>query len=172
MTDKELANLAPSEVRNNEELMRLYVERYEGVFFLTPSCAGCTFNTDFKKFRSAILNGLRITNPNNIIMENTFKLKRKHYSEILTYRIGNVPFRIYGKQMNEGFAIEYLKNGTKEQIEERKLMFDVLPSKTGTAKKDPKIDIDKSIVENPEEIKGADPVPTPKKRKSTRKAKK
>ena len=60
-------------------------------------------------------------------MKNTFKLKKKEEAKIHTYRVNKRPRRVYGHSMNEEFAQEYLKHGTKGEIAEREKMFEVLP---------------------------------------------
>ena len=62
-------------------------------------------------------------------METTFKIKRKYLNKIFTYKKkgGNIIFRIYGKLMNEEFAVEYLKNKTKEDLKTKKTYFELLP---------------------------------------------
>lgn len=140
MTAKELALTNPKEIRKSSDLMRLYIKLYEDAFSVTPNCAGCTFNRDFKKFKRAILqNGTINNNQINIkIMETKgFKIKAKHRSEILTYRIGTQPYRSYGRSMTLTFALNYLKHGTKKQIEARKKQFAVLPDPKGLEVKDP-----------------------------------
>ena len=125
---KELVKLDSQKVRRDSNLMRLYINYFKDAFSFEPNCAGCTFSKDFKKLKNYVQN-----NNNKIIkkakMETTFKIKRKYLNKIFTYKKkgGNIIFRIYGKLMNEEFAVEYLKNKTKEDLKTKKTYFELLP---------------------------------------------
>jgi len=123
---KEIASKSALEVRNDERLMRLYIEEYKGVFGYEPNCVPCTFDRDFRKFKQAINRNTK----NNLTMENTkttFQLHPKHKNSILTYIDGKQVKRLYGYRATEEFVLAYLSIGTDEQIEARKKQFLVLP---------------------------------------------
>lgn len=117
ITDKELALKPANEIRNNSNLMRLYIERYKAVFNSEPNCAGCTFSSDFTRFKNAILTK---TNLKTGVMANKNQVRQQYRNEILTYKKGNKTFRSYGRLADDEFIDNYLKNGTKEEIAERK----------------------------------------------------
>lgn len=140
MTREELITLGEHKVRSNEHLMLSYLNEFEALFGRKPKCAGCTFKSDWKKF----LQGIPTTKHLKKMKTNkTFELHGSAKSKIHTYKIGKRPNRSYGNTMTEEFAINYLTNGTKEQIEERKKFFRVLP----------KMDSEKTINVDGEEIK-------------------
>lgn len=127
MTLEDLILNSPDKVRGDSILMRAYIDIYTGIYGSAPSCAGCTFKTDFKKL---LTYAQRATNQNtpNVMKksEKTFKLKKIN-GTIHTYKNGKNPVRMYDNRMTEDFAVAYLTNGTKKEIEQRKLYFDVLP---------------------------------------------
>ena len=123
----ELIKLDGRKVRENSNLMSVYIETFFNTFGYKPNCAGCTFNNDFEKLRRAINAGNRPVQK-HIIMEatKTFKLKKANGS-ILTYYVNKKPFRMYDNRLTEAFAEAFLTNGSKEQIQERKKLFSILP---------------------------------------------
>lgn len=140
MTTQELVNLDPNVVRNDNDLIRLYIEAYKGVFGFTPNCAPCTFNDDFKRLKNAV----KKSGENNVItikeekMEN-FELKIEYLNDIHSYKKDDQTYRIYGYLMTDDFAKEYLANGTKDEIEDRKKYFKTLPKEeVKTSKKNKK----------------------------------
>ena len=146
MTREELITLGEHKVRSNEHLMLFYLKEFEIEFGRKPKCAGCTFKSDWKKFVKG-----KVKQTQNIITmksNKTFQLHGKAKSKIHTYKVGKRPNRSYGSTMTDDFAVGYLSNGTKQQIEERKKYFKVLP----------KIEAEKTIVVDGEEIKLADAV--------------
>jgi hypothetical protein len=157
MTAQELAAKSADVVRKDEKLMGLYIEKYKDLFGFEPNCAPCTFTNDFAQFqkRVRITNGV-YTPQNQQTMANTFKLKLKHRNDILTYRVGQKPFRSYGYKMTEEFAKEFLKHGTKAQIKEREELFEELPK---TPKKAVKKKTAKSKAVEPEKEEVAKEVP-------------
>ena len=78
--------------------------------------------------------------------DKTFELHGSAKSIIHTYKIGKIPNRSYGNSMSEDFALKYLSNGTKKEIEERKKYFKILPQ----------AEAEKTIVVDGEEIKLAE----------------
>lgn len=127
---KEIASKSATEVRNNEELMRLYIEEYEGVFGYKPNCVPCTFSRDFLKFQKELSKSdyKQQTTSNMETKKNTFKLHPRNRNKILTYFVNNKAFRVYGYNADENFVVNFLKNGTEEEIEERKKLFLALPN--------------------------------------------
>ena len=57
----------------------------------------------------------------------TFKL-RKSEGKILSFKKNGRTIHFYDNNMTEDLAVEYLTNGTPEQIEERKKLFAILPN--------------------------------------------
>lgn len=124
MTREELITLGEHKVRRDERLMLSYLQEFEKLFGRKPQCAGCTFKTDWKKFAS---NNQSIIKKFTPMETKTFKLKLSQNDVIHSYRNENRTIRTYGYKMTETFARAYLTNGTDEQIEKRKKLFDVLP---------------------------------------------
>lgn len=123
----DLIKMDGRKVRENSNLMSVYIETFFSIFGYKPNCAGCTFKNDFEKLKNAILIGKRPAQNNNIMETNkTFKLKKTN-GTILTYRLNKRPFRMYDNRLTEDFAVAFLTNGSKEEITERKRLFDVLP---------------------------------------------
>lgn len=125
MTREELILIGGDKVRRDESLILSYLEEFQKLFGYKPKCTGCTFNRDWKKFVNYSLQ--RKSNKITMKTDKTFELKRGQKGVIHTYKIGNRPRRSYGNTMTEEFAIAFLTNGTKEQIAERKKLFEVLP---------------------------------------------
>jgi hypothetical protein len=129
MTALELINNKPSDVRNSNELMKVYLQYYFSYVGRQLICAGCTFKSDFKTFVQAVKNG----EPKYInnyyeqeMITTTFKLLDP--SEIYSYRPkGESVKRCYGTNMTEEFAFEYLTDGTDDEITVRKAQFKLLP---------------------------------------------
>lgn len=136
---KEIALKNPKEVRNNETLMRSYIDGYKSVFGYEPNCAGCTFNSDFKKFQNKVLNEPNINlKSNTMATEKNFRLKRQFLNEILWYRDGKKVIRRYGRHFDNDFVEQYLSKGKKAEIKEREAKFEVLPKAKTEAKSDEK----------------------------------
>lgn len=128
MTVEELIKLGKIQVRNNPDLMNAYKELFFEKFGRHPNCVPCTFNSDWNR-----LTGTAPQPQQNYIMRNTtFQLIDN--STIYSYdsedrKAGRkIRHRTYGNTMTEDFAIAYLTNGSKDEIEKRKLHFKVLPS--------------------------------------------
>lgn len=141
-TVEELVRLNPKTIRRDEKLMRFYIEVYKDAFSIEPNCAGCTFNRDFKKLKNFVAKGGRSNvKPKNVeIMSSKRKytIKPQFKNTILTYRVGNRPFRAYGRSASDEFIEKFLSEGTKEQITERKKMFANLGLKKKSAKSEAK----------------------------------
>lgn len=123
MTREELIAIGKHKVRRNEDLMLFYLQEFESIFGRKPICAGCTFNKDWEKFSL----GRKSLNTFRKMEAKTFELNASSKNIIHTYYVSKSPRRKYGYNMTEGFAKEYLSNGTKEEIEERKKHFKTLP---------------------------------------------
>lgn len=128
MTAKELVKLPAKKIRNTEELMRLYIGYYEDAFSLQPNCAPCTFSKDLTKLKNFLLTGTRRKAENTNTMKNTeqkYVVKRKHRSQIFTYKKDGKPFRIYGHLMTDDFAKAFIKAAAnKEEKAKREAMFE------------------------------------------------
>ena len=128
MTLEDLILNSPDKVRGDSNLMRAYIDIYTGIYGSAPSCAGCTFKTDFKKLLNYAQRATNLNTPNVMKKpEKTFKLKKIN-GTIHTYKNGKNPVRMYDNRMTEDFAVAYLTNGTKKEIEEKKKYFEVLPT--------------------------------------------
>lgn len=125
MEIKELIKLNSREVRGNSNLMAIYISAFESQFGYKPNCAGCTFNSDFQRLKKAV-NSNKQSVKKNTKMENTFKLLKVR-GQILSFKKGKKTIRQYDNRMTEEFAVEFLTNGTKEEIEQRKKLFRTLP---------------------------------------------
>lgn len=134
--DTSILNENPDKVRVNEDMMRSYIELYKSVFHKEPNCASCSFSSDFRRLQNYFKQQHKTK-----IMSKSYKLNKRHSNEILRYTKDGKTYRIYGRDLNDDFAKEYLKNGTKKQIEERKSKFDNIPeTKKNKAKKTKKQD--------------------------------
>tara|TARA_R110000796_G_scaffold120506_1_gene234642 strand:+ start:16417 stop:16959 length:543 start_codon:yes stop_codon:yes gene_type:complete len=127
ITVKELINLGSATVRRDNDLMRAYIVFYEHAFFIKPNCVPCTFDRDYNRLRNHILTGGEMTAITTNFTMGKYILNKRFSSQILTYKIGNRPHRCYGHLITDQFAEEFLKNGTKKQLTERKEMFDMIP---------------------------------------------
>lgn len=123
MTREDLIALGKDKVRNNSDLMRIYISLFSDRFGYAPNCAGCTFSGDWQKFVSSEKESLTKKN----FMETTFKLKRNS-SDIVAYKKEGRTFRAYANRAPESFMVDYLTYGTEAEIEHRKKLFSVLPT--------------------------------------------
>lgn len=119
-----ILNKNSQEVRRSPDLMAIYIELFKETFGYKPNCAACTFKSDFDKLKKR----LRRTEHKKETMSKTFELRRK-VGDILTYRKANKTYRTYDYNMTEEFAIEFLKNGSEEEIKQREKLFKKLPEK-------------------------------------------
>jgi len=118
MTKEDLIKEGSSKVRNNSTLLSFYIDIFKSEFGYKPTCAGCTFSTDWNKL-------INSTKKHIEIMNATFEIKDKQ--KIHTFYKDKRNIRCYGRNMTEEFAIDYLTFGTAEEIEERKKDFRKLP---------------------------------------------
>lgn len=117
-------NYTAQQVRGNSDLLGVFIELYEGAFGRKPTCSGCAINSEWVKVRDFYYNPNGQQNKSK--MEKTFELK-KLKNEIISFHNGNKIIRCYDTKMTEEFAVSFLTNGTKEEIEERKKLFSKLP---------------------------------------------
>lgn len=128
MTAEELIKNKPSEVRINSSLMAAYFNYYLEYMGLQLSCGTCNFESVFNTFANKVREGEpQFKYLIKSKMEQTFIVIDEN--KIFSYRstkTGDTEHR-YGFKMDEEFAIEYLTNGTEDEIESRKLEFSKLP---------------------------------------------
>lgn len=135
MDAKDLIALGGREVRRDSDLMTAYINAFQSYFGHKPNCAGCTFNKDFEKLKRAVNKGNGSLIIKTKTMDKTFKLFSVK-GEILTYKVGKKVVRQYDNRMTEEFAIGFLTNGTKDELEERKKLFKKLPKSLIEPKKE------------------------------------
>ena len=133
MTASEFVKLNPQTVRNSANLMQGYIELFSETFGRKPDCAGCTFKRDFGRLLKKLQTGAEPTTLKSMSTP-TFKLKKGYADKILSYKKDNRMHRTYGRTADEAFVKAFLKHGTKEEIAERKAIFEVLPGKAEPAK--------------------------------------
>ena len=122
MTAKELILLDKGKVRRDSNLMSLYLIYFQDAYGYRPSCAGCSFSTDWEKIVSFYSNKEEKTLnlQKEIFMEITIK---KIQGRILSYKKDGKTFRLYDNILNPEFIDGYLKNGSEEELTERKKLF-------------------------------------------------
>ena len=126
MTKEELIAFGSSKVRNDSALLSLYFEMFKEQFGYIPPPPCCGNMSDWHKFEKSKGENISLTK-NYKIMNTEFEVKDKQ--KIYTYTdVKGVKRRCGGYYMNVEFAIEYLTNGTEEQIELRKKEFKTLPN--------------------------------------------
>ena len=126
MTIQELILIDSDKVRRDSSLMAFYIESFAALFGQKPVCAGCSFNSDWVRFKNKVSGSDKRININSKTMTNTFKLK-KIQNKILHYKAEGRTFRSYDNTMSEQFVTGFLTNGTEAEIAERKKLFSVLP---------------------------------------------
>src|SRR5690554_7769691 len=120
MTLEEFVRLSPKQIRSDERLMQLYVKFHEAAFSFTPKCTGCSFKSGFEKLRRYSTKGEKKITKLETMEAKTFKLKRKYWHKILTFKKNGITHRKYGNNINEDFARELVASGQED-------LFDVLP---------------------------------------------
>jgi hypothetical protein len=109
-------------VRRDSNLMLLYLKFFKEAYGYSPSCAGCSFNSDWNTFVSFYSkNTLTLQSKIIEIMEG-ITIKRIE-GNILSYRKDDVIHRKYDNILTPEFIDGFLKNGTAEEIKERKKLF-------------------------------------------------
>ena len=128
MDVKEFLKLGHKAIRMNSGNLSRFVEEYYLVFGVRPNCAGCTFKTTYANLYQKIFNTSNTNYIKHSIMEN-FKINVRERNNIHSFidpKTKKVR-RSYGKNMSDEFAQSFLKHGTKKEIEQRKLIFDIIP---------------------------------------------
>ena len=129
MTVNELILIDSGKVRRSPDLMAFYIETFMAVFNYKPNCAGCTFDSDFRKLKSHFHGStktiLQTTKFNKMA---TFKLKKKQ-GKIFSFNKDNRTYRAYDTNFTDTFVNGFLTYGTKAEIAERKNLFSELPEK-------------------------------------------
>ena len=123
MTVSELILIDKSKVRRDSNLMSLYLQYFKEAFNTTPSCAGCSFSSDWLKLVTfySKKQEKKVTLQKENTM-NTISIKRIQ-GKILSYKKDGRTFRQYDNILTDSFINEYLSNGTESEIEERKKLF-------------------------------------------------
>ena len=134
MDIKEFVGIDPNRIRNDKELMQLYINFYEAAFSFIPNCAGCSFKTRFNKLKQYAFNGKKNINFDKNTTEmkttKTFLLKPIYQTKILTYVDSNKAIhRTYGYSLTEEFANELVKSGKGDH-------FNKLPKGSSDSKKE------------------------------------
>jgi len=134
MQVEELILINSDKVRRDSNLMSLYLKFFKEAYSYTPSCAGCSFNDDWIKFVSFYSkNTLTLPNKKIEIMKGiTIK---KTEGSILAYKIDGVTYRKYDTALTPEFIDGFLKNGTEEEITDRKKLFNLPKEKTEKVQK-------------------------------------
>lgn len=124
MTDKDLVKMPPDRVRQDEELMKRYIETYAAFFNKKPNCVSCGFKQDFAKLRKRVLKEKQET-------MRDYKIKPKYNSKILAYKEGKRTVRSYGRNASDEFLANFLEKGLRpESIEKREKMFAKVPKQS------------------------------------------
>src|SRR6478736_9243120 len=123
MTVNELILLDKRKVRRDSNLMSLYLLYFKETFKYAPNCAGCSFGSDWQKLVNFYSKKVekKVTLQKENVMS-TISIKRIQ-GKILAYKKDGRTFRQYDNILTDSFVKEYLSNGTKEEIEERKRLF-------------------------------------------------
>lgn len=121
MTIEELILVDRHKVRRDSNLMSLYIGFFKQTFNYLPSCAGCTFESDWNKLKSYHSKKNSLT-PNSKVMSNNITIK-KVQGKILAYQKDGKTYRLYDNILTDAFIKEYIANGTDEEKAERKKMF-------------------------------------------------
>lgn len=102
--------------------MSLYLIYFQEAYGYRPSCAGCSFGSDWQKIVSFYSNKeeklLNLQKQN--FMEITIK---KIQGKILSYKKDGRVFRLYDNILNDEFIDGYLNNGSEEELAERAKLF-------------------------------------------------
>ena len=122
MTLEEFVRLSPKQIRSDERLMQLYVKFHEAAFSFTPKCTGCSFKSGFEKLRRYSTKGEKKITKFETMEAKTFKLKKKYWNKILTFKKNGITHRKYGNNIDEVFARELVASGQED-------LFDKLPEK-------------------------------------------
>lgn len=121
MTINEFILLDKHKVRRDSNLMHLYLEFFKEAFGRVPSCAGCSFGTDWAKLVAKYSKNY-VTLQKANVMSKSITIKRIT-GKILSYVKDGKTYRLYDNILNDDFIKEYISNGTEEEIKERKKLF-------------------------------------------------
>lgn len=136
MTFSELISHNKAEVRNNSNLTLYFKEAYKTIFGSYPSCSSCSINNEFQKLITSIKNSelahqeIILNSKINTMADNskTFVLSPLFNDYMLSYTgKDKLVRRKFANKLTDEFVVEYLTNGTPEELEERKKKFKVLP---------------------------------------------
>jgi len=125
MTVNELILLDKRKVRRDSNLMSLYLQYFKETFKYAPNCAGCSFGSDWQKLVNFY--SKKVEKKVTLQKENamsTISIKRIQ-GKILSYKKDGRTFRQYDNILTDSFVKEYLSNGTKEEIAERRKLFNL-----------------------------------------------
>lgn len=140
MTADELILLDKRKVRGDSSLMSLYLEYFEDAFNKKPSCAGCSFASDWQRLVS-FYSKKTITLQKEKVM-NTITIK-KVQGKILSYKKDGKTYRQYDNILTDSFIKEYISNGSEEELIQRKKMFnfpvDPIDNESETFEEEPKV---------------------------------
>lgn len=121
MTIDEFILLDKNKVRRDSNLMHLYLEFFQEAFGRVPSCAGCSFGSDWSKLVAKYSKNY-VTLQKAKTMSKSITIKRIT-GKILSYVKDGKTYRLYDNILNDDFIKEYISNGTDEEIKERKKLF-------------------------------------------------
>lgn len=109
--------------------MSLFISYYRQTFADEPSCYGCAWNATFKRLARTIGVEEKYINTANgrILKMKTFELKKGLSNDIIVYKVGKLPHKIYLKDATDAFMLEFLTHGSDEEISKRKEMFVKFP---------------------------------------------
>lgn len=122
MVVEELILINSDKVRRDSSLMSLYLKFFKEAYGYLPSCAGCSFNSDWKTFVSFYSKNTLTLQIKKIEIMEGITLK-KIEGNILAYSFEEKTYRMYDDILTPDFIDGYLKNGTEEEIKERKKLF-------------------------------------------------
>lgn len=135
MTFSELTQLNKGMIRSDSNLTLFFISAYEHIFHNRPSCSGCSINNELDKLFKEIK---KMDNPDIDIIINKEELKKMSnitFQKSATFRDNLIAYkdkdgrirRKYTNKLTDEFVIEYLTNGTADELNERKSKFKVLP---------------------------------------------
>jgi len=130
MEVEELVQLSKREILDDSKNKALYINTYKAFFGTVPSCAPCTFNSDFRKLRSKVLGieteTVKFVETKKIEKMKKYKLKKGNSSKIFSYPDKNGRMnRRYGKDLDDDFVDKLFKIKNNPY----KDFFEVLPVK-------------------------------------------
>ena len=129
METKELVKLNVGSIKLNPEYKALYIKSFKAFFGKEPclTCGGAQH--DFMKFKNKVLNlGTEKETYKKQEEMKQYKLKPEYLSDVHSFAKNGTVHRMYGSHMTDEFAKDYLSNGSKKQLEERKAKFLSIPT--------------------------------------------